>query len=127
MEMQPMQARFATQEQAESVMRKLAALRSDCFRLERVGTNTSADADADAGSPIMNASPSVDSFTASVIAGATFQSISNNMTSGDAAAHQYGESPEVGLTTEFTLSANVPDGSSEQARNVIIQAGGQVI
>jgi len=36
-EMQPMRARFANQDQAESAIRKLAALRGDRFRLERAG------------------------------------------------------------------------------------------
>jgi len=37
MDMQPLQAGFATQDQAESVIRKLSALRGDRFRLERAG------------------------------------------------------------------------------------------
>ena len=121
MNMQPLQARFATQEQAESVMRKLASLRSDCFRLERVGTP------GDTASPAMDTSQAVDGLTASVLAGSAFQSSSGVMASADAAAHQYGVSMDNGSTTEFTLSANVPDGASQQARNVIMQAGGQVL
>ncbi|MFC4599330.1 hypothetical protein [Cohnella hongkongensis] len=35
MQMQPLQATFSTQAQAESVVRKLSALRADRFRLER--------------------------------------------------------------------------------------------
>ena len=35
MEMQPLQAAFASQDQAESVIRKLSFLRGDRFRLER--------------------------------------------------------------------------------------------
>lgn len=121
MNMQPLQARFATQEQAESVMRKLASLRSDYFRLERVGTQ------GDIAFPATDYSQAVDGLTASAFAGSAFQSSSGIMASADAAAHEYGVSMDNGPSTEFTLSANVPDGSFQQARNVILQAGGQVL
>jgi hypothetical protein len=97
-----MQARFATQDQAESAMRKLSALRSDCFRLERAANYDDAGAEATADS-----SQFVDDLTASVLAGSVIQS-----SLGDA---------------EYTLSANVPGVASEQARNVILQAGGQIV
>jgi hypothetical protein len=96
--MQSMQARFATQDQAESVMRKLASLRSDCFRLERAGHY----ADSEASS--LDYSPTALSLSSSVIEGTV-----------------------VNPAEEFMLSANVPDAAKEQARNVIMQAGGQVI
>lgn len=116
-----MQAKFATQDQAESAIRKLAFLRGDRFRLERVG------AYADTGTPAIDASQSVDGLTASVLAGSAFQSSSGIMASADAAAHQWGVSPEGGPTAEFTLSANVPGEAAEQARTVILQAGGEMI
>jgi hypothetical protein len=116
LDMMPLQARFATQDQAESAMRKLASLRSDRFRLERVG------AYANTGSSEFDAS-----LTASVLAGSTFQSSGGVMPSAVAAANQLGVSPEGGSTDEYTLSANVPGEAAEQAKNVILQAGGQIM
>jgi hypothetical protein len=103
--MQPLQARFASQDEAESAIRKLASLRSDCFRLERVssdgGVTNTADSD-----PMLSTSESMDGLTSSIGAGSAFQD---------------------GYTAEFTLSANVPDEAAEQARKVILQAGGQIV
>lgn len=98
MDMLSMQARFASQDQAESVMRKLAFLRSDCFRLEKAGQdNESVD-------PTMDTYPSITSMSSTEL-----------------------ESASSPIVDEFTLSANVPGAVAEQARSVIIQAGGQVI
>ncbi len=63
MEMQPLQARFASQDQAESVIRKLSALRGDRFRLERAGeafgTSTgNARQDSEFGSDLGMTAPS---------------------------------------------------------------------
>jgi hypothetical protein len=121
MDMMPMQARFATQDQAETAMRKLASLRGDRFRLERVGGY------ADIGTPEIDASQPVDGLTASVLAGSAFPSSGGVMASGVAAAIQWGVTPEGGPTAEFTLSANVPGEAAEQARSVILQAGGQMM
>jgi hypothetical protein len=121
LDMMPLQARFATQDQAESAMRKLASLRSDRFRLERVG------AYADTGTPEIDASQPVDGLTASVLAGSAFPSSGGVMASGVAAAVQWGVTPEGGPSEEYTLSANVPGEATEQARNVILQAGGQMM
>jgi len=87
LEMKPLQAAFATQDQAESVIRKLSALRGDCFRLERIGG-------------VMNA---------------------NVEFSGELGA----SSKET--TAEFTLAVNIPAAAAEQARTVIIGAGGQMM
>jgi hypothetical protein len=121
LDMMPLQARFATQDQAESAMRKLASLRSDRFRLERVG------AYADTGTPEIEASQTVDGLTASVLAGSAFPSSGGVMASGVAAAIQWGISPDGGPIAEFTLSANVPGEAAELARTVILQAGGQIM
>ncbi len=124
--MQPIQARFATQDQAESAMRKLASLRSDRFRLERVINGFGSSYGSDQAGAIQ--SSDVDGLTASVLAGSAFQSSAGVMASADAAAHQYGETPEgSGPVAEYTLSANVPGAAAEQARTVIEQAGGQIV
>ncbi len=119
--MQPLQARFATQDQAESAIRKLASLRSDCFRLERIGSNNIADSFEG------DSAQSVDGLTASVLAGSAFQSSAGVMASADVAAHQWGVTPQSGTAAEFMLSAKVPGDASEQARTVILQSGGQII
>lgn len=121
MDMQPLQAQFATQEQAESVMRKLASLRSDCFRLERVG------AASDVSSSTMEASQALDGLNVSGLTSSTFQASGGFIPSTNASNYDYGGSPQEVSASAFTLSANVPEGASEQARNVIIQAGGQVM
>jgi len=95
LDMQPLQARFATQDQAESAMRKLASLRSDRFRLERVGHEAQT-----------NTSELESTFTSNV------EELSSSGFTSSAA--------------EFTLSANVPSEATEQARRVVLQAGGQL-
>lgn len=124
--MQPIQARFATQDQAESAMRKLASLRSDRFRLERISSGFGSSYASDQAEAIQ--SSDVDGLTASVLTGSAFQSSGGVMASADAAAHQWGVTPEGdGPASEYTLSANVPGEAAEQARTVIEQAGGQII
>lgn len=105
LDMLPIQARFATQDQAESVIRKLASLRSETFRLERRGPNGLLD-----GASIMDISASEVNLTSSVASNSIYDSSSSSSSS-----------------EEFTLSANVPGAVADQARNVIMQAGGQVI
>ena len=100
MDMEPLQARFETQDQAESVIRKLSALRSDRFRLERA----SAGAAASSGGQAWSAEAGSD---LGVIAA-----------SSDAAASA--------ADAEFTLSAIVPAAAADQARTVIRQAGGVI-
>jgi hypothetical protein len=102
MDMQPMQARFVTQDQAESAIRKLTALRSDSFRLERAAAYDDVGTEATAYSSL-----SEDGFTASALAGSAIP-----YSSGGA---------------EYTLSANVPGEAADQARTVILQAGGQIV
>ncbi|WP_256760172.1 hypothetical protein [Cohnella sp. WQ 127256] len=110
MVMQSLQAKFATQDQAESVMRKLASLRSDCFRLERVGSDTHGEGLSTPG-----------------LAGAGFQSSLEVEASLDAAGFQANSTDSVGASSVFTLSANVPTEATEQARTVILQAGGEFL
>ncbi|WP_205699905.1 hypothetical protein [Cohnella luojiensis] len=124
--MQPIQARFATQDQAESAMRKLASLRSDRFRLERVINGFGSSYASDQAGAIQ--SSDVDGLTASLLAGSAFQSSSGVMASADAVANQWDATTEgSGPVSEFTLSANVPGEAAEQARTVIEQAGGQIV
>ena len=101
MDMLPLQARFASQDQAESVIRKLASLRSETFRLEKMVPNGAVD-----GASTMDVSASGVNLTSSIASDIAYNSRS---------------------TEEFTLSANVPGAVADQARNVIVQAGGQVI
>jgi hypothetical protein len=122
--MQPLQARFASQDDAESAIRKLASLRSDCFRLELVSTAGGVTNAADSDSMV---SSSVEGLTSSIGVGSAFQSSSGDIASADVATPQRGVSSQEGYTAEFTLSANVPDEAAEQARKVISQAGGQVV
>jgi hypothetical protein len=121
LDMQPLQARFATQDQAESAMRKLTALRSDGFRLERTAAYDSAGAEA-----IVDLAQSLDGLTASALASSTIQPSSGVMESEEA-GNQWGFSPQGTSSGDYTLSANVPGMAAEQARTVILQAGGQIV
>jgi hypothetical protein len=127
LDMQPLQARFATQDQAEAAMRKLAALRSDRFRLERAGAGTAGEAFASAEMQQPSQDAAIDGLAASVMeAGSAIQASAGVMASTDVTA--WGVTPQSsGLVAEFTLSANVPDSATEQARTVIQQAGGELI
>ncbi|MBW5444917.1 hypothetical protein GE107_02410 [Cohnella sp. CFH 77786] len=115
------QARFSTQEQAESAVRKLASLRGDRFRIEREA------AYAQAGTPAIDADQSADGLTASVLAGSAVQSYSGVMASADAAANGWGVGAEGAPAASFTLSANVPVMAAEQARSVLLGAGGEMM
>jgi hypothetical protein len=111
-DMQPLQARFATQEQAEAAMRKLAALRSDRFRLERAA---------------LAEAPKGGGLEAGVFSESAFYD-STALISGDETSSWGDESAgaNTGLA-EFMLSAHVPSMATEQARTVVEQAGGQVV
>lgn len=104
--MQPMQASFEHQEQAEEAIRKLASLRADRFRMERTVQG------ADFGSAVAAAQP------------AAMNELANRLV-GDAAVEAAGE---LGALPEadFHLSVHVPTDALEQARSVITQAGGRL-
>lgn len=89
-------ANFTTQEQAESVVRKLASLRGDRFRIER-------ELPADAAGPISGASVE---FASEVGVG--------------------GSAPNDVSESSFTLSLQVPATCVDQACSVIRAAGGQL-
>ncbi len=96
MEMQSLHAAFNSQEEAESAIRKLSALRGDQFRLEKMpGTNKDAI------------------FTDSALSASSVE-----------ASGSLGEfaSPEA----LYSLSVKVPGSASEQARKVIRDAGGNL-
>ncbi|XID95395.1 hypothetical protein ACF3MZ_13140 [Paenibacillaceae bacterium WGS1546] len=114
MDMQPLQAGFASQDQAESAVRKLSALRGDRFRLER------AEAAIDLGDSYAHTADD-SGMTAAVSAeGALY--------SGDSAAGADDRLPFGGAgSLEYTLSASIPAEALEQARTVIRQAGGRLI
>ncbi|WP_239617436.1 hypothetical protein [Cohnella mopanensis] len=101
MEMQSLQAKFDTQDQAESVIRKLASLRGDRFRLERASS-----AGAVSSAPEFSQTTALDSRLEAS------EELTPAQTSSNA---------------EFTLSAIVPGDASDQARTVILQAGGEII
>ncbi len=72
MDMETLQARFATQDQAESVIRKLSALRSDRFRLERADARDGASSsdqhvNAEFGSDLGSSAVDAAEFTLSAI------------------------------------------------------------
>lgn len=94
MEMQSLHAAFNSQEEAESVIRKLSALRGDRFRLEKIpGSETDAI------------------FTDSAL---TALSVEASSALGEFA----------GSEALYSLSVNVPGSATEQARTVIMDAGG---
>lgn len=121
--MQQLQSRFSSQDDAESAMRKLASLRSDRFRLERVSSDVGVTPTSN--SDDMLDTEAIGGLTSSIMAGSAFQTSSGIMAFAD--ADQWGVSPEGGYTPEFTLSANVPGEALEQARTVILQSGGQIV
>jgi hypothetical protein len=116
LEMRPLQANFPSQEQAESAIRKLSALRGDRFRLERAADAPSgAFGSSDAGylqtaddSGMTAALSSEGALYSGELSGA-----GDNWTGGTPSA-------------EFSLSVHIPADAVEQARTVIVQAGGQL-
>lgn len=105
-----MQASFATQDQAESVIRKLASLRGDRFRLERASGNAIQSSEISAASTADSANPS-----SSLLSDSRLEA-SEELTPAHSSS-----------SAEFTLSANVPGEAAEQARTVILQAGGVIL
>lgn len=97
-ETQTIQARFSSQEQAESAVRKLASLRGDCLRVERTS----------------GSAPSFDSEMA-----ADWDAPAESFGWSNEPAN-----PQAGA---FTLSANVPVMAAEQARTVVQESGGQIV
>lgn len=147
--MQPIRAKFATQDQAESVIRKLSALRGDRFRLEKTGGAAGAPSSpAGAGSPQsaddagMMAAVSSEGAIFSGLPRAGEESRSSASSNTDAefasevgnlapatpteASGQSGSFASEASSSDFTLSANVPSAASAQARTVILQAGGEL-
>jgi len=107
MESVTINARFGTQEQAESALRKLRALRGDCFRIECHGASASAD---------NLSSLQVEFATESDLAGESVRRRANEpIHLSDQTGGQ-----------SFTLSANMPDQAVDQARSVVHEAGGQL-
>ncbi|WP_027088266.1 hypothetical protein [Cohnella panacarvi] len=94
MEMQSLHAAFNSQEEAESAIRKLSALRGDQFRLEKIPSAESDEIFTDSAQPAF--------------------SVEASGTLGEIA------SPKA----LYSLSVNVPGSATEQARSVIRDAGG---
>jgi hypothetical protein len=109
-----MQARFATQEQAEAAVRKLSSLRGDRLRIERESGYAEFGAPEAAGQP-------TEGMTASVPAGSPVESFSA------AAADDYATDISAAPAAAFTLSADIPAAAAEQARKVIADNGGQLL
>lgn len=100
-------ASFGSQEQAESAVRKLRALRGDCFRIECHG-----------------ASAQDDGLSSSHIEFAAEADLAGERVQRRADASDF--VPEQTGGSSFTLSANIPNQAADQARRVIREAGGQV-
>jgi hypothetical protein len=95
-EMQSLHAAFNSQEEAESAIRKLSALRGDQFRLEKMPVSNSDAIFTDSAVPAL--------------------SVEASSALGEIA------SPEA----LYSLSVHVPGSASEQARKVIRDAGGRL-
>ncbi|WEK53074.1 MAG: hypothetical protein P0Y55_10745 [Candidatus Cohnella colombiensis] len=114
MDMQPLQATFATQEQAETAIRKLASLRSDQFRLERVSTNSGLATE----SSFVNALDF--GLTSGIANGASLRSLGSS--EGVISSISLDQAP----FNAFELTAQVPKEAIGMAQTVISQAGGQL-
>lgn len=115
--MQSLNAAFNSQEEAESAIRKLSALRGDQFRLEKIpGTEM-----APKSTRVMEALTSPDHVDNYTDTDAIFTDSARPAFSVEASS-TLGEfaSPEA----LFSLSVNVPGSATEQARTVIKDAGG---
>lgn len=121
MDMLPLHARFATQDQAESVIRKLTALRGDEFRLERI-----ADYPDKHRAPSLTAADSVDGVSAAIPAIPPMQPFDATTTGVEMAAEPLGSLENHNSAAAFVLSLNIPGAAAEQAVSVIRQAGGRV-
>jgi hypothetical protein len=120
METHTFQARFASQEQAEAAVRKLAALRGDRFRVERVGSFPQSGMTG-------GANASADGLSAVGMSENEMPTYSGVMAASEAASPEWGAGTEEAQAASFTLSAQVPAASAEQVRSVILGAGGEMI
>lgn len=133
--MQLLNAQFTTQDAAESAVRKLASLRSDGIRLERKASNPYGN------TPLVDADQSVEGLTATVLAGNPIQAYSGVMGTANVSVNEWGvfrdadsvadrvpngAAGQNASASEFSLSVNVPSGVADQARKVILEAGGQM-
>ncbi|MFD0672103.1 hypothetical protein [Cohnella sp. GCM10027633] len=113
METQSLQAAFNSQHEAESAIRKLSSLRADRFRLEKLGSGIGEPA----STGVMEAATEPHDYTDTdgifTDTAAAF-SVEASSTLGEFA------SPEA----LYSLSVEVPGSATEQAREVIRQAGG---
>lgn len=122
MDTQTIQARFSSQEQAESAVRKLAALRGDRFRIER-----HAAADSGTGSAAMLSNSEADGWAGSTGDAGVMSAADGAV--GVAPNSWWGDDAAGGgaSAASFTLSANVPLIASGQAGKVIQSAGGEML
>lgn len=114
--MQSLNAAFHCQDEAESAIRKLSALRGDQFRLERI-PGTEMAPKLTGAMKALTSPDQADSYTdtdAIFTDSAPAFSVEASSTLGEFA------SPEA----LFSLSVKVPGSATEQARTVIRQAGG---
>ena len=109
MDMQPLQASFEHQEQAEEAIRKLAALRGDRFRMERAIHG-----------------PDFGSAVASAPEATTMNRLADELLTGGARVEAADELGALPPSAPFSLSARIPAEALEQARKVIEQAGGRI-
>lgn len=115
MEMTSLSAKFASQEDAESAVRKLAALRGDRFRLERVSPSAI---------PV-----DVEGFqtSAAVQAAVDFADDALGEPPPDSPQQAQRDNVEEKMQSYFALSMNIPSAALIQARTVIQLGGGQVV
>jgi hypothetical protein len=116
LDMHTIHARFTTQEEAESVVRKLSSLRGDRFRLERETGGYTRMA-----TPETASGQTLDAMIPSEPAGSPVENYSG------VASTEFASDAGSVPAAAFTLSANIPPESSEQARKVILDAGGQMM
>ncbi len=93
-------ARFGTQEQAESAVRKLRALRGDCFRIECESVQAAPSGLADTHVEFAAENGFLPTLA---------------------------DQTDPRLKLSFTLSAQLPVQVAEQARSVIFDAGGRLM
>ncbi|MBB6729731.1 hypothetical protein [Cohnella zeiphila] len=105
-ELQPLEAVFSSQEQAEEAIRKLASLRADRFRMER---------------PVRGAVEASTAYDGAVPMNRLAESLLAD--AGIEAADELGARGDEPM---FRLSAVVPPEAMDQARRVIAQSGGTV-
>ncbi len=108
--MQRLEASFASQEQAEAAVRKLASLRGNRFRLSRAGAGES-------GGEYVESNAQMNAVANALLYGGTELEM----------ADEPGSAPGGSAAAAFTLSVDVPAEAAEQARQVVTQAGGSLI